>query len=565
MGLRIFYTLSLLLFVSLTSGLIFSQGISPHEKFYDQVSFHRCDTMRGMLSPERRCFDVTYYALDLRIDPDSKSISGYVDIHFRVLEDFSVMQIDLFRNMIVDSISNEFGQPAEWSRNCDAVMVQPGKNVQGTHGMIRVHYHGTPVTAPMPPWDGGFVWATDNQGFPWVGVACEGDGASLWWPNKDHLSDEPDSVSIRIEVPAPLTCVANGNLREVEQTVPGWHAFNWFVSYPINNYNVTVNIGRYAHFSDIYIAADGDSLQCDYYVLEENLDKARSHFQQVHPMLSCFETYFGKYPFWNDGFALVETPYLGMEHQSAIAYGNKYLRGYLGGMIPSDMDWDYIIIHETGHEYWGNSISCNDLSEMWIHESFTTYMEALYVECRYSYQDAVKYLLSQRGLIRNKEPIIGPADVNWHHWKSSDHYYKGAWVLHTLRHAIGNDGYWFGILMEFYQTHAISQVTTQQFIDFVNLRTGKDWTAFFRQYLLYPGIPRLAYEISEVPDGITVTCRWETDVDSFMMPVLAGKPGMMQRIEPSSELQTFFFSNLKPKDFQVATDLFYITASEIEE
>jgi aminopeptidase N len=364
-------------------------------------------------------------------------------------------------------------------------------------------------------------------------------------------------MAIRVTVPQGLTCIANGRLRGLER-LNGQTRFDWFVSYPINNYNVTVNIADYLHFSDVYIAQDGDSLELDYYVLRENEEKARRHFQQVPQVLACFERYFGKYPFWDDGYALVETPYLGMEHQGAIAYGNQYKRGYLGGMIPRDMDWDYIIVHETGHEYFGNSISCGDLSEMWIHESFTTYMEALYVECAYGYEDAVRYLRGQKPFIYNREPILGPRDVNWEDWEGSDHYFKGAWVLHTLRHAINDDAKWWELLRGFYDRYALSITTTEDVIDYVNSSTGQDYRPFFEQYLTYPDIPALEYRLKEHSKGLLLECRWDANVPAFAMPLLVGRPGAYQQIAPTTEWQSFRLEKITKQEFEIPMDLFLI-------
>jgi aminopeptidase N len=364
-------------------------------------------------------------------------------------------------------------------------------------------------------------------------------------------------MSIRVSVPKGLDCIANGNLRaQIDQGK--YERWDWFVSYPINNYDVSVNIAHYTHFSDTYRAEDGSELPLDYYVLDYNEKIAKEHFEQVKPMLACYEKYFGKYPFWKDGYALVETPYLGMEHQSAIAYGNRYMRGYLGGMIPAGMDWDYIIIHETGHEYFGNSISCNDLAEMWIHESFTTYMEALYVECEYSYEDAVGYLVSQRPYIDNEEPILGPKGVNWEDWNGSDHYYKGAWMLHTLRHALQDDEQWFDILKSFYLEHAISNVTTADFVQWVNDKTGKEWDAFFEQYLEYPEIPILEYRTSQIGKDLKLDLRWDVAVTGFAMPVLLGDPSDFQLVQPTTNWQSFTLKEVSEKDFKIATDLFLI-------
>jgi len=527
--------------------------------FFKNHNFTKADTLRGMLGPERSCYDVTFYDLNLAVDTGKKFIKGYVDITFDVVEEFSVMQVDLYRNMQISEITF-YEQPLTFHRMFDAVMVYlPLPLPKGSDATIRVYYEGFPTTAQNAPWDGGFVWSKDQKGNQWIGVACEGDGASLWWPCKDHLSDEPDSMAIKVTVPTGLVGVANGNLRKTNRLDNGYTQFYWFVSYPINNYNVSINIGKYAHFSDTWTAADGDTLALDYYVLEYNLEKAKKHFEQVKPMLTCYENYFGKYPFWNDGFALVETPYLGMEHQSGIAYGNNYNRGYLGGMIPRDMDWDYIIIHESGHEWFGNAISVKDHCDMWIHEAFTTYMEALYVECRYSYADAVRYLESQRLFIRNLEPMVGPRDVNWDDWRASDHYFKGAWMLHTLRHAINDDEKWFGLLRGFYEKYKYKTCETDDFIRFTNEFLGKDFTRFFEQYLYYPGIPKLVYNLEQVGPDLKVKYQWAADVPGFDMPVMVGKKGAYHLIYPvTDKVGETVLPSLQKADFQVAVELFYV-------
>jgi aminopeptidase N len=532
---------------------------SQHD-FYQKAGyvFTRADTLRGMLRPERTCFDVTFYDLNIQIDPDQRSINGYVKMVYKVMEDFQTFQVDLFENMDILKILHK-DQKLSFRREYDAVFIDfPKIQRKGKKDEIFIYYQGKPKTALNPPWDGGFVWSIDNNGKHWIGVACEGDGASLWWPNKDHLSDEPDSMGINIAVPGGLTCVSNGVLRGI-QTSQNYQTFKWFVSYPINNYNVTVNIADYAHFTDTYTSFDGSYLDLDYYVLPYNLEKARKHFKQVHPVLASFERYFGKYPFWNDGFALVETPYLGMEHQGAIAYGNHYKRGYLGGMIPRDMDWDYIIVHETAHEYFGNSISCNDLSEMWIHESFATYMEALYVEYVYSYEDAVRFMKTKKFMLGNKEPILGPKDVNWEDWEYSDHYGKGALVLHSLRHVINDDLQWFNLLRGFYQQFALSNITTADFVNYVNEFTGEDYTAFFEQYLEYPKLPVLLFKITEKENDLLVEYKWKADVTNFDMPVRLGNPESFMVVHPNTvSWQKITFKNLQKKQFEIATDLFLI-------
>ncbi len=527
--------------------------------FWDTYTFSEADSLRGALRPERTCYDVTFYHLNLLIVPEFKSIAGYVDIHFKAVNEVRKIQIDLAANMTIDRIEYD-GKGLRYERRHDAVFVFfPEPIPAGQQAFIQVTYHGQPRTARNPPWDGGFVWAQDKRGNPWVGVACEGDGASLWWPNKDHLSDEPDSVLISVEVPSSLKCIANGNLRSTENNGE-FTRYNWFVSYPVNNYNVTVNIGKYAHFQDEYYSpTDGDTLALDYYVLDYNEAKARAHFKQTNLILKAYEHFLGKYPYWNDGFALVETSYLGMEHQGAIAYGNRYMRGYLGGMIPRDMDWDYIIVHETGHEYFGNSVSCNDLAEMWIHESFTTYLEALYVEYRYDYASAVRYLESQRPMIRNQQPILGPKDVNWDNWDGSDHYYKGAWMLHTLRHAIHNDSLWWSLLKRFHLENINKNVRTEDFVRHVNEATGRDWAAFFQQYLVYTQPPTLLYNTEATPAGLKVRYRWQADVAGFDMPVLLGAKGAYQQVSPTTTgWQETVLTNVTEGQFAIATELHLI-------
>lgn len=538
-------------------GMGWSACAQPDFYLKGQYGFTRADTLRGSLRPERTCFDVTFYGLNIRVDPQTRTLSGYVDIDFQVVTPTTRLQLDLDRRMSIEQIQLDGARKLAWQREADAVFVHTPLLHPDTHHRLRVWYGGQPRKAPWPPWQGGFVWEKDRNGKPWIGVACEGDGASLWWPNKDHLSDEPDSAAINVEIPQGVVCVANGQFRGVDTLNSGWYRYHWFVSYPINNYNITVNIGDYVHFRDWWVADDGDTLALDYYVLSYNEEKAKKHFQQVQGVLSCFERYFGKYPFWRDGYALVETPYLGMEHQGAIAYGNKFKKGYLGRGIPEHMDWDYIIVHETGHEWFGNCLSVADLAEMWIHESFTTYMESLYVECRYGYSEAVNYLMSQRHRISNQEPILGPMGVNWEDWRGSDHYFKGAWLLHTLRHAIGNDELWFDLLKRFYLTYACGIVQTADFVQFVNEATGHDWSAVFDQYLRWTRIPVLQYRIEQNPNGAFWAYRWQADVPAFDMPIFVEIDGKRRQIIP----QVGRWQHLpvvQPDEVRVPIELFLI-------
>jgi len=533
--------------------------------FFANNKFTEADTLRGMLRPERTCFDVTFYDINLNVDIEKQFIGGFVDVEYTILNDFRTLQLDLFENMRILSITSN-NQSLLFRRQYNAVFVDfPVLQKQGAAGKLRVQYEGKPQVAENAPWDGGFVWSKDKNDKPWVGVACEGTGASLWWPCKDHLSDEPDSVMIRLTIPSNLTAVANGNLKAKTNNNNGTTRFDWLISYPINTYNVTVNIADYANFKETYTALDGEKLELDYHVLAYNLERAKKHFQQVPKVLACYERFFGKYPFWRDGFGMVETPYLGMEHQGAIAYGNYYMRGYLGGMIPKNMNWDYIIVHETGHEYFGNSVSCKDIAEYWIHESFTTYMEALYVECAYNYEEAVAYLMTQRPFINNSQPIVGPLNVNFEGWTSSDQYYKGAWMLHTLRHAINDDEMWFDLLRSFYNRFALSNITTQDFIGFVNQCLKKDFTPILEQYLYYPNIPTLEFRVkAQGKQKVKLEYRWLSDVADFNMPILVGKKGAYQMIYPTKDWKQIVLTNVKIADFKIATELFYVNTSQVQ-
>ena len=479
--------------------------------------FTLADTLRGTLSPLRSCYDVTYYNLQLDVDIDNRSISGVNHIHFNNQSDFKTFQFDLFENMVIDSIL--FGSDTlPYSRLYNAVFILfPKEMKKGEAGILSVYYHGVPVAAKNAPWDGGFVWKEDENGKPFVGVACEGTGASLWWPNKDHLSDEPDSMRISCTIPSDLMCVANGelesNLTEGDKTT-----WNWKVSYPINNYNVTLNIADYAHFQENHENALGENLKLDYYVLKKNLGKAKEQFKQVHEMMDCYEKAFGPYPFYDDGYALVETPYLGMEHQGAIAYGNKYMPGYLG-RHPEGIDFDYIIIHETGHEWWGNSVSMKDAADMWIHESFCTYSESVFVECKYGYDKMLDYLLYQRNFINNKTPIYGIYGLN-HEGNSGDMYYKGAWMIHTFRNVLNSDSLFRSILKGITQEFKHQTVDGEEIINYINTRAKYDYTSFFNQYLRFADVPILEYRVVKK----AVQFRWKAEAPGFRMPVVISTP-----------------------------------------
>ena len=487
--------------------------------------FSEADKLRGTLTKYRSCYDVRHYALNLSIDPATKSIEGYVDIIAEAVADFDTLQIDLYKNMKITSIEYK-GRPLEYKRKHHAVFVGAGEVKKGDTFTIRVNYGGKPVVAPKPPWDGGFVWKKDKNDKPWIGVACEGDGASMWWPCKDHLSDEPDSTAINITVPSGLMCVANGRLRDSINT-GAQTTYKWFVSSPINNYNVTFYVGDLKLLKDSYTSKlTGKMLDINYYVLPYNYEKAKKHFMQLHKQLDFYEMYFGEYPWCRDGYKMVESPYAGMEHQSAIAYGNSYSNSGYG--------FDYIILHETAHEWWGNSVTNFDLAHVWIHEGFATYCEALYVEHTQGYNAYISYLLFQRLTIKNKRPVVGPEGYHYFNYKDGDVYNKGSWILHTLRTAMNNDTLFLGIIRSFALKYREKQVVSQDFIDLVNQRSGKDYTWFFKQYLYNRKVPVLEYNLDKSGE---LAYRWAETGDDFKMPVRIIYAGIAYDLLPGSKPQ----------------------------
>ncbi len=444
----------------------------------------------GKLTKERTCFDVHHYDLNLDIDFQERSIQGYNKISFEALQNSTKIQLDLVANMRIDSILFQ-NQTLTFTRKHRAIFIDiPSGLSMNEHYEIKIYFGGIPHQAKNAPWDGGFVWTKDENGNDWLGVACQGDGASYWWPNKDHLSDEPDSVMVTCNYPSNLYYVGNGNL--VNDTILNDRRItSWKTLHNINNYNITINIADYIHFKDSHLY-NNESLDLDYYVLSYNLEKAQKQFQQVQPMLQSFEKHFGPYPFPKDGYALVETSYLGMEHQSAIAYGNQYKKGYLG-RYTKNIDFDFIIIHETGHEWWGNSVSMNDRADMWIHESFCTYSEALYVEDLYGHQDMLDYLVYQKDFINHNSPIQGIPHTNTS-GNHTDMYYKGSWALHTLRNMVQNDSLWHACIYELANKYRRSNVDGEEVINFMSDKLNMSLDSFFKLYFEGTRIPSFKFK-----------------------------------------------------------------------
>lgn len=504
----------------------------------ENKNFTHADSLRGNLTLLRSSYDINYYQLDVKVDIDNKFISGSNVFKFTATRDLDKLQFDLFENLSISKIIYH-GADLPYKRDANAVFVNfPATIKKGSKEEFTVLYSGNPTIAKNAPWDGGFIFTKDKSGKPWVSVATQGFGASSWWPTKDHQSDEVDSMLISISVPPGLMDISNGRLRSTEKLADGYTRYNWVVSYPINNYSVALNIGDYKHFSDELNGKNG-KLTLDYYVLPENLEKAKTHFaDDVKPMINCFEDWFGPYPFYRDGYKLIDAPFLGMEHQSAVAYGNKYLKGYLGRDLSGTglgLGWDFIIVHESGHEWFGNNITSKDIADMWIHEGFTTYSEGLFVECSQGKEAGIKYIAGLRRTIRNDRPIIGDYNVNSE--GSGDMYSKGANMLQTIRALLNNDQKWKEILRGLNAEFGLKTVTTGTIEGYLIKHTGLDLKPVFDQYLRTTKIPVLSYKISHNK----LSFRWTNTVKGFNMPVLVINGDKRIWLKPEAKEKTISF------------------------
>jgi len=510
--------------------------------------FTHADTLRGSNTTQRSWWDASFYDLHVKVNPADSSISGDNAITYRIIKPGREMQIDLQMPLVVDSIVQD-GLELSVRRDGNAffvTMIAPQK--AGTKKTISVYYHGKPTAAVRPPWDGGFVWALDSLARKWIVTANEGLGA-----------DEPDSQRIAITVPDSLYDVSNGRLRSTTPSSDGTTTYEWFVVNPINNYDVAVNAGHYAHFGDAYQGEKGP-LSLDFYPLDYHLDTAKKQFQQVKPMLQCFENWFGPYPWYEDGYKLVETPHLGMEHQSAVAYGNHYKNGYLGrdrSATGRGLQWDFIIIHESAHEWWGNSITMKDQADMWIHESFATYAEGLYTECQQGKRAGAEYTIGQRKIVRNDKPIIGAYGVNDE--GSGDMYDKGANMLHTIRQLVDDDARWRGILRGLNKSYYHQTVTGKQVEDYMSRQSGLNLSKVFDQYLRTTKIPTLEYKIERQK----LSYRWANVVRGFAMPIkVTTATDRFGWIRPTENWKSVALKLNRPEDFSVDEN-FYANARDI--
>jgi aminopeptidase N len=522
--------------------------------------------LRGEYGRYRANNDLLAYILDIRIDPGKKFVSGKNTIRFRMLSDDTRIQLDLYDNLNIDKIEQVFnleqprarhpevkGVPLKYERDSGAVFVDfPETLKAGRTYTIDFYYSGTPKTTGR---FGGFTFGKDPEGRDWIFTACEGEGASIWWPNKDQWKDEVAGMRISVAIPNGLTDVSNGKFMGKTDLGDGYTRWDWLVQYPINNYDVSVNIGKYEHWSDNV----GD-VPLDFYALPEDLERAKKQFAQAKGMIEAFQHYFGEYPFKKDGYKLVQVPYSGMEHQSAVTYGNHFANGYL------ERDWtgvgisprfDFIIIHESGHEWFGNSITAADRSDMWIHEGWTTYLECLYVEYMYGKEDGLKYTNGYKAKVQNRQPIIAPRGVNA--TPPQDQYFKGALFLNTLRNVVNDDARWWALLKGFFQHFKYQTIMTEDIVTWFNQQTKMNLTPIFNQYLRHTALPVLELKFDE-GDG-TVSYRWQADEPAFAMPVRVGARAQWQLIRPTTQWQTMKTA-LKRDQFEVATDLYFIEVSK---
>ncbi len=522
--------------------------------FSGQAQQHRKEELLGGLRTERTCFDVQHYAIDVSIDPEKKMLQGTSTIVFRIVEATRKIQLDLFENMKIDSIIFESNhKKLQYNRDYGAVFIEFEKELQkNTEEAVTVYYSGQPLEAINAPWDGGFVWKKDKNGKTFAGVAVQGTGASLWFPCKDSQSDEPDrGVSIKIAVPNELTAVSNGRLIEKKTLQNGYTQWIWTVVSPINTYNITVNIGDYIVIQDKL--AD---LYLNYYVLSYNENKARTHFEEVKPMLQCFQEKFGPYPFKEDGYKLIESPYLGMEHQSAVAYGNNFQKGYAGNDMSQTgigLLFDFIMVHESAHEWFGNSITSKDIADLWIHESFTTYSESVLIECLYGYEKAITYINGQKSLIKNNHPVIGQFGVNFK-FPDSDQYFKGALFLNTLRSVINDDRLWWDLLYKFAETYKYQIIETADVIQFFNAESGMLLTPLFNQYLHYKQLPTIIFKIKNKK----LYYKWKAEAAHFAMPIDIFIESKKIRLFPISSWKQLDLKNTVFTKSNIATNQFLV-------
>lgn len=521
--------------------------------------FTRADQLRGSIGPERSWWDLQHYDLSVQVFPEKKSLAGSNIISFKTVAAGERMQIDLQPPLAITRVTHGETE-LSFEREGKVYWIEFSEELAaGVEDQIRIDYEGVPVESKNPPWSGGLTWQKDDSGKPFIATTCQGIGASIWWPNKDHGSDEPDrGVDIRVTVPKGLTAVANGRLiEESKDKKAKTSTFHWKVTQPINNYCVNVNIGNYVSWQDTYQGEHG-KLDIEYWVLKGQEKQAKEQFKQLPMTIEAFEHWFGKYPFYEDSYKLVVVPYLGMEHQSSVTYGNEFKNGYRGRDLSDTgvgLKFDYIIIHEAAHEWWGNNVSMKDAADMWIHESFGTYAESLYVEYHFGKDDAEIYNAGLRKGIANKEPIIGTVGFNKR--GSGDMYPKGANILHTMRHMLNDDDKWLTVLRGIQSEFWHKTVTTAEVEAYISNASGFDFSLVFDQYLRTKDLPLLKYATKDK----SVLVWFDKVVPGFRAPVVLHLNGKPQRVV-ISEQPTVIALKSKLKTFELDRNFYMDVAEE---
>ena len=522
-------------------GMLVTLMLLHNKSISQEYEFTKQDTLRGSITPERAWWDLTYYHLDIAVDLDNKFIKGSNTIEYKVLEPNKKLQVDLQSPLKITKVEQN-GKELTFSSEGSAHFINLiDKQRKGKINSVKVYYEGNPKEAVRAPWDGGLSWTRDSNGKHFAATSCQGIGASIWWPNKDHMYDEVDSMLISVNVPKGLMNISNGRLKKIEE-FEDTNTYHWYVSNPINNYGVNINIGDYVEFSEVYEGEKG-KLDMIYYVLRDNIERAKTQFKDAVKMMDAFEYWFGPYPFYEDSFKIVEVPYLGMEHQSSITYGNKYMKGYLGRDLSRTgwgLKFDYIIIHEAGHEWFANNITYKDIADMWIHESFTTYSENLFLDYHYGKEASSEYVIGTRAGISNSAPMIGPYGVNQ---RGSDIYSKGANVLHTIRQIADSDEKWRMILRGLNKDFYHQTVETKQIENYISEKMGYDLSTFFDQYLRTTNIPVFEYKLN---NGL-LEYKWTNVVDGFKMPIELFVGDEKIRLNPTQEIKSINVKSEKIK------------------
>ena len=534
-------------------GMLVTLMLLHNKSISQEYEFTKQDTLRGSVTPERAWWDLTYYHLDIAVDLDNKFIKGSNTIEYKVLEPNKKLQVDLQSPLKITKVEQN-GKELTFSSEGSAHFINLiEKQRKGKINSVKVYYEGNPKEAVRAPWDGGLSWTRDSNGKHFAATSCQGIGASIWWPNKDHMYDEVDSMLISVNVPKGLMNISNGRLKKIEE-FEDTNTYHWYVSNPINNYGVNINIGDYVEFSEVY---DGEKGKLDmiYYVLRDNIERAKTQFKDAVKMMDAFEYWFGPYPFYEDSFKIVEVPYLGMEHQSSITYGNKYMKGYLGRDLSRTgwgLKFDYIIIHEAGHEWFANNITYKDIADMWIHESFTTYSENLFLDYHYGKEASSDYVIGTRAGISNSAPMIGPYGVNQ---RGSDIYSKGANVLHTIRQIANSDEKWRMILRGLNKDFYHQTVETKQIENYISDKMGYDLSTFFDQYLRTTNIPVFEYKLN---NGL-LEYKWTNVVDGFKMPIELFVGDEKIRLNPTQEIKSI---NVKSEKIRLDKN-YYVNINKV--